>query len=266
VPSSQRREREAARRRYERRLARQAEQRARRRRRNRIVAVVVAALMVLGGVAYAGVSLSTGGKPAHHRLAASASPTPPPRPGTCRYTPAGVPTRPRLGLPPEVGVNHRTPYLATILTNRGTIKVELLPSVAPCAVNSFRYLAAKHYFDHTPCHRLTTAQIYVLQCGDPTGTGTGGPGYQFDTEGATGATYPAGTVAMANAGAGTNGSQFFFVYKYAPGALGPLYSPFGKVISGLSIIQQVAKAGAVTDGDGKPRLAVEILRVSVAAL
>src|SRR6202020_1460505 len=105
-------------------------------------------------------------------------------------------------------------YRATIHTNRGNIVINLRNSKAPCTVNSFVYLAARNYFSNTPCHRLTTSGIYVLQCGDPTGTGEGGPGYKFKDEDLTGAKYTAGTVAMANTGAAdSNGSQFFFVYK-----------------------------------------------------
>ncbi len=110
-------------------------------------------------------------------------------------------------------------------------------------MNSFVYLAAKNYFSNTTCHRLTTSGIYVLQCGDPTGTGEGGPGYKFGDENLTGAKYTAGTVAMANSGADTNGSQFFLVYRNSL-SLPASYTPFGTIVSGLNIIQNVAKAGS----------------------
>jgi peptidyl-prolyl cis-trans isomerase B (cyclophilin B) len=145
------------------------------------------------------------------------------------------------------------------------IVIKLDPAKAPCTVNSFVYLAAQKYFDATPCHRLTTAGIFVLQCGDPTGTGSGGPGYEFGDENLTGAMYPAGTVAMANAGPGTNGSQFFLVYKDT--TLAPNYTPFGTITGGLAVIQKVAAAGSDNsngDGDGKPNLPVEITSVTVA--
>src|SRR5947209_6377383 len=106
-------------------------------------------------------------------------------------------------------------------------------AAAPCTVNNFRSLIARHFYDNTPCHRLTTQGIYVLQCGDPSGKGTGGPGYTFADENLKGAKYPRGTVAMANSGPGTNGSQFFLVYKDTQ--LDPNYTPFGTITKGLDI-------------------------------
>ncbi|MBO0775768.1 MAG: peptidylprolyl isomerase, partial [Actinobacteria bacterium] len=156
-------------------------------------------------------------------------------------------------------------YQATITTNRGRVVADLLASRAPCTVNSFTYLAAKHYFSNTSCHRLTTSGIYVLQCGDPTGTGTGGPGYKFASENLKGAKYTAGTLAMANSGPGTNGSQFFIVYRNSL-TLPADYTPFGKVVGGLGIIQNVAKAGtdnANGKGDGHPRKKVVIESVTI---
>jgi peptidyl-prolyl cis-trans isomerase B (cyclophilin B) len=150
----------------------------------------------------------------------------------------------------------KTAYTARIVTNCGTIIVSLDGRAAPVTVNSFDFLAGRGYFTHTPCHRLTTSGIYVLQCGDPTGTGTGGPGYQFKDENLTGATYPAGTVAMANAGPNTNGSQFFFVYANTD--LPPSYTPFGRITAGLPILTRIAKAGSTPAGDGKPNQPVVI--------
>ncbi len=121
--------------------------------------------------------------------------------------------------------------------------IDLLNSKATCTVNSFVYLAGKKYFNNTHCHRLTTVSpLYVLQCGDPTGTGSGGPGYKFNDENLAGAKYTQGTVAMANSGPDTNGSQFFLVYKNS--TLAANYTPFGTVVKGLGIIQNVAKAGS----------------------
>jgi len=151
------------------------------------------------------------------------------------------------------------------VTNRGSIVLKLDAVKAPCTVNSFVYLASKKYFDATPCHRLTTAGIFVLQCGDPTGTGGGGPGYEFADENLAGAVYPAGTVAMANAGPGTNGSQFFLVYKNT--TLAPNYTPFGTITSGLDVLTKVAAAGdddSNGPGDGKPKLAVDITGITTA--
>jgi peptidyl-prolyl cis-trans isomerase B (cyclophilin B) len=145
----------------------------------------------------------------------------------------------------------------TLTTNLGPIELELNTPKAPCTANNFRSLVARHYYDNTPCHRLTTEGIYVLQCGDPTGQGTGGPGYTFADENLEGAKYPRGTVAMANSGAGTNGSQFFLVYKDTQ--LDPNYTPFGTITKGLDLLEKVAKAGSTPPSDGKPKLAVKII-------
>ncbi|QMU80094.1 peptidylprolyl isomerase [Streptacidiphilus sp. PB12-B1b] len=158
-------------------------------------------------------------------------------------------------------------YTATLKTSCGDIGIKLDAKDAPKTVNSFVFLAQQDYFNHTHCHRLTTAGLYVLQCGDPTGTGTGGPGYTFPDENLTspaiaGGTYPAGTVAMANSGPNTNGSQFFLVYQASQ--LSPAYTPFGTITSGLGILQQIAKDGVSGGGsDGAPKDTVVINSVPV---
>jgi len=194
--------------------------------------------------------------------AASPSPSGSTATGPCtwRHTPAGPETR-DVGTPPSAAGTQTT---MTIATNLGTITIRLDPTGAPCTVASFAYLAGRHYFDGTHCHRLVTSGIYVLQCGDPSGTGSGGPGYAYDDEnlGATTGTYPAGMVAMANAGPGTNGSQFFIVYGDSP--LAPQYTPFGRVTSGLDVVTGVAKAGEDTGtGDGHPKVPVAIQSLTV---
>jgi peptidyl-prolyl cis-trans isomerase B (cyclophilin B) len=156
------------------------------------------------------------------------------------------PDEPKLTVEP-------TTYKATIVTNCGKIVADLDAKAAPHTVNSFAFLAGKHYFDNTPCHRLTTGGIFVLQCGDPTGTGGGTPGYSIPDENLEGAKYPAGTLAMANSGPNTGGSQFFFVYKDTPpNHLDPNYTPFGHVVKGLDILRTIAKAGSNPPGDGAP--------------
>jgi peptidyl-prolyl cis-trans isomerase B (cyclophilin B) len=148
----------------------------------------------------------------------------------------------------------RTTYTARIVTNCGTIIVSLFGKKAPQTVNSFAFLSRKGYFTDTPCHRLTTSGIFVLQCGDPTGTGEGGPGYTLPEENLKGATYPAGTVAMARTTAPhSGGSQFFLVY--ANTQLAPDYTPFGHITAGLDVLTRIAKAGtdnANGPGDGHP--------------
>lgn len=155
-------------------------------------------------------------------------------------------------------------FAVTLTTSQGPITFEAPSAKAPCTVNSFRSLAESGYFNDTPCHRLTTAGISVLQCGDPTGTGKGDPGYKFPDENLEGATYPRGTVAMANSGADTNGSQFFLVY--ADSSLPPSYTPFGTITAGLDVLDKVAAAGVeagARPSDGKPTLPVQISTVQV---
>ena len=141
----------------------------------------------------------------------------------------------------------------TLNTNLGTIVIAMDPA-APITDASMASLASDGYFNGTSCHRLTTEGIYVLQCGDPTGTGRGGPGYQIPDENLPQTepnNYPAGTVAMANAGPNTNGSQFFIVY--ADTSLPPAYTVWGEVTEGLDIVEQVAAAGVQGGGvDGTP--------------
>lgn len=150
-----------------------------------------------------------------------------------------------------------------ITTNVGTIPITLDATATPCTVNSFVSLAEQGYFDGTSCHRLTTEGILVLQCGDPTGSGTGGPGYTFPDELTGEETYPTGTLAMANAGPDTNGSQFFIVYGETP--LPPSYAVFGKVsAAGIKVVAKVAKAGVKDGGgDGAPKKPVKFTKVTI---
>ncbi|GAS98474.1 peptidyl-prolyl cis-trans isomerase (rotamase) - cyclophilin family [Mycolicibacterium canariasense] len=195
----------------------------------------------------------------------------------CQYLPttekAARPVAPpRMGKVPTVPAT----VAGVIATDRGAIPVELDNAKAPCTVNNFASLAAQGFFNGTPCHRLTTGgELGVLQCGDPTGTGKGGPGYQFPNEYPTNqyrltdpatktpVIYPRGTLAMANSGPGTNGSQFFLVYRDSQ--LPPTYTAFGTIDeTGLTVLDQIA-AGGVTGGgdDGKPADPVNISTVRV---
>ncbi|MFD5463456.1 peptidylprolyl isomerase [Kitasatospora sp. NPDC127059] len=181
----------------------------------------------------------------------------------CTYTPA-APADNFKGIPVFDAQKAASPYHATLRTNQGPITFEALTDKAPCTTFSFRFLAEHDYFDRSHCHRLTTQRIYVLQCGDPTGTGSGGPGYSFPDENLTGATYPAGTVAMANAGPNTNGSQFFIVWKDTK--LSPAYTPFGRITAGLDVLQKIAAAGEDDQngpGDGYPNAPVNIRHVKI---
>jgi peptidyl-prolyl cis-trans isomerase B (cyclophilin B) len=248
VAGKKERQRKLARERYQRRAVRQA-QRSRQVRRwtiSGVAAVVVVGLAVGGSFLFAGRSNSSSSADQH-----------------CTYTATGTAAR-KVSLPPATS-DVKATYRATVKTNRGSIVIDLLNSKATCTVNSFVSLAEQGYFSNTSCHRLTTSSpLYVLQCGDPTGTGSGGPGYKFNDENLTGATYKAGTVAMANSGANTNGSQFFLVYQNS--TLAPSYTPFGTIVSGLNIIQKVAKAGtdnANSAGDGHPKEKVDIESVTI---
>ena len=162
--------------------------------------------------------------------------------------------------PPPMTIDPHAAYDATLQTNCGAVTVTLDAARAPQTVNSFAFLSGEQFFDHTHCHRLTTEGIFVLQCGDPTGTGTGGPGYKFTDENLAGATYPAGTVAMANAGPNTNGSQFFLVYSDSQ--LPPNYTPFGRINGGMDVLQNIA-AGGTKDGSGDGAPATDIVLDSV---
>ncbi|MFE3857752.1 peptidylprolyl isomerase [Streptomyces griseorubiginosus] len=170
---------------------------------------------------------------------------------------------------PAMTIDKSAKYTFDLATTCGTIDIALKASAAPHTVNSFDFLAGKGFFDHTKCHRLTTNGIYVLQCGDPTGSGSGGPGYTIPDENLKDKslkanTYPAGTVAMANTGqAHTGGSQFFLVYQDSQ--LPPSYTPFGTISeSGMKVLKKIAAAGESTGaGDGAPNATVVINKATV---
>ena len=175
---------------------------------------------------------------------------------SCTYSDAQAAAKPVE--PPAATAAYDGTVEATLATNRGDIDVMLDAAGAPCTVNSFTSLASQGYFDATPCHRLTTEGIYVLQCGDPLGEGSGGPGYAFADELSGSETYEAGTLAMANAGPGTNGSQFFLVYEDT--SLPAAYTVFGTIDpDGLEVLKSIADAGTADGGgDGAPAEAVDI--------
>ncbi len=259
--ASRKRDEELARRRAERQAARDAAAAQRRGQRNAVIGSVVAVTLV--AAALAGTALVGGDddEPSDSVSAAAGGAGGP----DCAYEATPDPAARKAPLPPTEAVPADEVYTATLATDRGDVVLEMDSAEAPCTVNSLRSLAEAGYFDGTTCHRLTTEGIEVLQCGDPTGTGGGGPGYQFADENLEGATYPRGTVAMANAGPGTNGSQFFLVY--GDSELSPDYTPFGRITSGLEVLDAVAKAGSDDSngpGDGKPKLPVTITTLRVA--
>jgi cyclophilin family peptidyl-prolyl cis-trans isomerase len=143
-------------------------------------------------------------------------------------------------------------YTAEIETNMGPLTVELYPATAPLAVNSFVTLARYHYFDGIDCHRIIPQ--FVAQCGDPTGTGSGGPGYEFADELPEAGAYQIGSLAMANAGPNTNGSQFFIITGPNGAALPPDYTLFGKVTDGLETTVPKLDAAGNPESNGVPPL------------
>ncbi|MGV1088975.1 MAG: peptidylprolyl isomerase [Mycobacterium sp.] len=192
----------------------------------------------------------------------------------CQYSAAQAASKKVDG--PKAGKVPTDPATISISmsTDQGNIGLVLNNAEAPCTVNSFASLAQKGYFDNTVCHRLTTTPgLGVLQCGDPTGTGSGGPGYQFANEYPTNqypkgdpalqkpVLYPRGSLAMANAGTDTNGSQFFLVYKDSQ--LPPNYTVFGTIDgTGLTTLDKIAKAGVAGGAaDGKPSTEVKVKSV-----
>lgn len=292
MAGSKERERRRARERYERQRQLNLERRRKIRQRFIIALAVVCVLGLAGGLT---ATLAGGSKPkaspaskskasASPSASASASATPTTSAAAvtepahhCTYTTSGVaPAAEKVSLPPATP-NYKATYTAAIHTNLGTININLLNSKATCTVNSFVHLAEANFWNNTQCHRLSdSGGLYMLQCGDPTAKasqtlscssptlGTGGPGYEFADENLTGATYKAGTVAMANSGPNTNGSQFFLVFKNT--SLSPSYTPFGTITSGLSILQNVAKAGTsctFSAGGGVPKEKVVINNVSI---
>ena len=184
---------------------------------------------------------------------------------TCSYPEDGKAAK-EVSAPDTENIPATGTVNVTLKTNQGDIPMTLDRSVSPCTVNAITHLASNGYYNDTVCHRITTQGIYVLQCGDPTGNGAGGPGFSFANEYPTDeaedtnspVNYQRGTIAMANAGADTNGSQFFLNYKDSP--LPPNYTYFGTISDeGLTTIDAIAAKGTKTGGsDGAPADEVRI--------
>ncbi|WP_420752837.1 peptidylprolyl isomerase [Rhodococcus sp. O3] len=287
MPSNAQR-RQAAKRKLERQLARRAERERKRRQRN--IGLTALGVIVAIGV---GVTLWAVNRGDDENATTAAGETeqssefaalpagraePLPESVSCEYPADGrEPSRP-VEPPRTEGILTRgegnTDISVSVETTQGNIGLMLHNSDSPCTVNSFLSLASQGYFDNTECHRLTTSpSLQVLQCGDPTGTGSGGPGYAFANEFPTDQfaaddpasqepmTYARGTLAMANAGPGTNGSQFFLVY--GDSILPPQYTVFGTVDeTGLATLDKIAAEGVAGGGaDGKPALATSLTSV-----
>ncbi len=286
------RERRRARERYERKRDQRVQ------RQNKIrqwTGIGLAVAVVLGLAIGLTLGFAGGGSPkasasstAKATASASASPTASPTPTAstiaepahhCTYTKAGTAAK-KVSLPPATP-DYTASYTATINTNLGKIDIDLLNSKATCTVNSFVHLAEADFWNDSQCHRIVDSDgLYLLQCGDPLAKestkltcseaakapGSGTPGYEFASENLTGATYKAGTVAMANTGAAdSNGSLFFLVFKDTD--LPADYTPFGTITSGLDILQKVAAAGTTCTyadvGGGAPKEKVIIESVTI---
>jgi len=288
VSSSNKREREIARAKYERQQQRRAERAAQSKRRNQVVAVVAALVVVVGAVlalvltnrsgdevADGGTSPSASASPSTSASASpsesasgSASATPTVSVEGCTTAPAPTTKTETWTSPPADTRPAGAKTTLTLATNCGDIVIEMVPNEkAPQTTTSMAFLADQGYYTDSDCFRLTTSGLFVLQCGSPNNDGTGGPGYTLPDENlpsATGVNYPEGTVAMANAGPGTAGSQFFIVYKDT--TLPANYTIWGTVVSGLDVVQKVADAGVAADStnpnDGKPAQPIVITKAT----
>ncbi|MET8768416.1 peptidylprolyl isomerase [Streptomyces sp. NPDC004658] len=269
--SQEQRRRQLAREKFLRQQQRRTQARRKARLRNSVIASVLG-VVVIGSVALytTGVLKDDGGKKENASAEVTPSATPTSKaPDPCRKPAPGKAEKLSWKKEPAMTIDTSAKYTLKLATTCGDIGIALKTSAAPHTVNSFDFLAGKGYFDHTKCHRLTTQGIYVLQCGDPQGTGMGGPGYTLPDENLKDKslknnTYPAGTVAMANTGQKhTGGSQFFLVYKDSP--LPPSYTPFGTIdAAGMKVLDKIAAAGESTGaGDGAPNATVVIDKATV---
>ncbi|MFF2655339.1 peptidylprolyl isomerase [Streptomyces sp. NPDC058045] len=273
--SQEQRRRQLAREKFLRQQQRRESARRRSRNRNVVIAAALAVVVVGSAGAYAAGAFEGGSKKDD---AAASKPSAVPSskaPDPCGKPAPGKVKQQKFKKEPAFSVDKSAGYTMALDTTCGAIDIKLDTAAAPHTVNSFDFLAGKHFFDHTKCHRMTTAGIYVLQCGDPQGTGAGGPGYTIPDENLKdkrlkGNVYPAGTVAMANQynpqtkqGKNSGGSQFFLVYQDSQ--LPPYYTPFGTVSKGgMKVLKKIAKAGENSgQGDGAPNATVVIDKAAV---
>ncbi|MGV0792461.1 peptidylprolyl isomerase [Mycolicibacterium sp. XJ1819] len=277
----------------QRKLERQLERRADKARKQRLYVIIGSAVATVVVIAAVVASFVLASRDSDDQPAAAAD-TPP----TSAQAAAGTGELPEFEAPPRLGENCQYPATegkaskpntpprtgkvptdpaevsVSMETDQGNIGLMLANGKSPCTVNSFVSLAQQGFFDDTPCHRLTTSpSLSVLQCGDPTGAGTGGPGYHFSNEYPTNqfqpddpklmepVRYPRGTLAMANAGPDTNGSQFFLVY--GDSQLPPHYTVFGTIDdTGLATLDKIAEGGVAGGGqDGAPATEVKVTSI-----
>jgi peptidyl-prolyl cis-trans isomerase B (cyclophilin B) len=268
------RDRARDKRRYEKHQTSLDKRKAEARRNIQVLGVVIAILVVVGG--FVGLSFALNNDDKTNSQASgqaggqanSAATAPATSVAGC-VAPPKVPTDKRTGTLPDKKTAAGKTFIATVTTNCGVITMELDGTKAPQTVASFLALAKSGYWADSPCHRLTTAGIFVLQCGDPTGTGGGNPGYGYGVENAPADfTYTPGTLAMARTSdPKSNGGQFFIVYKKTLLQDPTGYTTFGKVTSGMGIVDKIAAAGASpadAKGNTAPLQPISILTVNVA--
>ncbi len=268
--STSKQRREAARRKLEAQLI-ERQERARRRRQTNVIASVVGTLVVIAVVVAFVIFTHDGGKkkaaattaatttaattsPAATVAAAAKTPYP------CTFTKSGTAARkvtiPTNTKPPKTG----TVKLA-VVTTRGNMTFTLNRKTGPCAVASVLSLVQQKYYDKTPCHRLVNTGIFVLQCGDPTGKGDGGPGYTVNDEYTGKETYGRGVIAMANTGAANStGGQFFIIYNDSTAGLAKTYTVIGTVTAGLGVVDKEAAGGLAADKTA-PKLPITITSI-----
>jgi peptidyl-prolyl cis-trans isomerase B (cyclophilin B) len=271
VASSKDRQRKLARAKHDRQMARRAAKERRRRRLYAGLGVGVAVLLIVGGIAWVGGAFDSDDK---QDTAAQ---------DVCAWTPQSATTNTNLkevGTPPVKDIPTLGTDTMTITTDQGTpITVEMDQEKAPCGTEDLRYLATKKFFDNTTCHEITT--YGAIRCGDPSGTGLGGPTYSVYSENAPAAPdpspssgaadktvlYPAGTVALIGNPPGTNGSQFLIFFKdYSPAS--PEYSIVGKVSAGMDTVTKIGKIPTVADSAGdkiKPKTNITIKTLTFGA-
>jgi peptidyl-prolyl cis-trans isomerase B (cyclophilin B) len=268
-----------ARAKFDRQVARRAEQARRKRQAQAGVGAGLAVLLIVLGSVWL-----LGGFDGNSKTTAA--------PPICEWNPQNAQTNSKLkevGTPPTKNLPTSGTATMTMTTSQGTVDVALDLAKAPCAGASFTYLSGQGFFNNTSCHQLVSSSgMYALRCGDPTGSGQGGPTYTFFDENLPAAsasptasasasasptpsaspaapTYPKGTVAMAADTAGANGSQFYIFYQDSTPQT-PQYSIIGTVTTGLDVIDKIAKAGAVDNGAGektKPKTTVTIQNLTV---
>jgi peptidyl-prolyl cis-trans isomerase B (cyclophilin B) len=272
--SRERRQRELA----EARAARQAQRRqqARRRRQQRLAIVAGFVTVVVAASAIAAILLTGRDHGSDTATASAATPSAAAadtsKVGKCVYTPNGETPARGATLPKPAATVDTSPTTMVINTSAGTMTASLDAQKAPCTVHALRTLAETKYYDDTTCHRQTrgtAAGIFVLQCGDPTGTDSGSPGYGYANENTEGVTYDRGVLAMAHSSApDSNGSQFFINYanptQQGAAALAGGYTVFGKITGGLDVLDKLTGPGVEGGGsDGAPASKAKILSITV---